>query len=398
MPSLPNKSCYLADFLIDHTKSILDFYEPTAFDPKGGFFQNFRDDGSVFDPVSRHLVSSTRFVFNYSEAYRRGYGEHYRDWAVHGLNYLLEEHFVADTKHFAWMIGENTKDKTALAYGHAFVVLAGAHALRAGIELGQDCLDYGYEVLEKYFFEPQWVAYADERSSDLRSISPYRGQNANMHACECLISAYHATKRDHYLSRAAELARRFAGELADLGGGMIWEHYTSDWRIDWDFNRDKPNDLFKPWGFQPGHQLEWSKLLTELFLITKEQWYLDRARNLYEQALSVGWDQKYGGLVYGVAPDGTFASADKYFWVHAEAFSAAYRLFKITDEKRYIEDYDRIWEYSLKHLVDHQYGAWYRVLTREGEKIDNQKSPMGKVDYHTLGACWDVLDRIKSED
>jgi len=133
-------------------------------------------------------------------------------------------------------------------------------------------------------------------------------------------------------------------------------------------------------------------------LITKEQWYLDRARQLYECALSVGWDEKHGGVVYGVAPDGTFASADKYFWVHAEAFSAAYRLFKITDEKRYIEDYNRIWEYSLEHLVDHRYGAWYRVLTREGEKIDNQKSPMGKVDYHTLGACWDVLDHTKSED
>jgi hypothetical protein len=36
MPSLPNTSSYLADFLIDHTKSILDFYEPTAFDLKGG--------------------------------------------------------------------------------------------------------------------------------------------------------------------------------------------------------------------------------------------------------------------------------------------------------------------------------------------------------------------------
>jgi len=44
-------------------------------------------------------------------------------------------------------------------------------------------------------------------------------------------------------------------------------------------------------------------------------------------------------------------------------------------------------------LIDHQYGAWFRVLSREGQKIDDFKSPMGKVDYHTLGACWDVLDQ-----
>lgn len=392
------KQARSSKFLVGHTQSILDFYEPTVFDSSGGFFQNFLDDGSVFDRDSRHLVSSARFVFNYSEAYRRGYGEHYRGWVIHGLNYLLEEHLVSDTKHFAWMVRKNTKDKSALAYGHAFVALAGAHALGAGIELGQVCLNYGHDILENQFFEPHWAAYADELAADLRSISPYRGQNANMHACECFLASYHVTNRDQYLTRAAELARRFAGDLADLGGGMIWEHYTSNWQIDWDFNRDRPNDLFKPWGFQPGHQVEWSKLLAELFLITREQWYLDRARYLYDQALSVGWDERYGGLVYGVAPDGTFASADKYFWVHAEAFAAAYRLFKITGETRYIEDYDRIWDYSMEHLVDHQYGAWYRLVNREGQKIDNQKSPMGKVDYHTLGACWDVLDRIEAED
>ena len=60
------------DFLNDHVHSILQFYEPMVIDVDGGFFQNFLDDGSIFDHTSRHLVSSTRFVFNYAEAYRRG--------------------------------------------------------------------------------------------------------------------------------------------------------------------------------------------------------------------------------------------------------------------------------------------------------------------------------------
>ena len=208
-----------------------------------------------------------------------------------------------------------------------------------------------------------------------------------------MIASYHATGSVHYLERATILAKRFAGELADQAGGMVWEHYSEDWSIDWDFHRDQPNDLFKPWGFQPGHQVEWSKLLTELFQITNETWYLKSAITLYEQAIDTGWDDTYGGLVYGVAPDGSFASADKYFWVHAEAFAAAYRLFRLTGKQRYLNDYHRIWDYACTHLIDHQYGAWFRVLTREGQKIDDLKSPMGKVDYHTLGACWDVLDQ-----
>ena len=30
-----------------------------------------------------------------------------------------------------------------------------------------------------------------------------------------------------------------------------------------------------------------------------------------------------------------------------------------------------------------------------GTVVDNKNSPLGKADYHTLGACWDVLSQQK---
>jgi mannose/cellobiose epimerase-like protein (N-acyl-D-glucosamine 2-epimerase family) len=44
--------------------------------------------------------------------------------------------------------------------------------------------------------------------------------------------------------------------------------------------------------------------------------------------------------------------------------------------------------------VDHTHGAWYRILRANNSKISNEKSPAGKVDYHTMGACYDVLDAL----
>ena len=38
----------------------------------------------------RHLISSTRFIFNYAEAYWRGLGDYYREWARHGLQFTEE--------------------------------------------------------------------------------------------------------------------------------------------------------------------------------------------------------------------------------------------------------------------------------------------------------------------
>ena len=84
-----------AEFLRRHADDILAFYEPRAFDPSGGFFHHFLDDGTVYDADTRHLVSSARFVFNYANAYRHTARDHYRDWAAHGLEYLQTRHRTA---------------------------------------------------------------------------------------------------------------------------------------------------------------------------------------------------------------------------------------------------------------------------------------------------------------
>ncbi len=36
----------------------------------------------------------------------------------------------------------------------------------------------------------------------------------------------------------------------------------------------------------------------------------------------------------------------------------------------------------------------YRILTPDNQKIINEKSPAGKTDYHTMGACYEVLNVI----
>jgi mannose/cellobiose epimerase-like protein (N-acyl-D-glucosamine 2-epimerase family) len=381
------------EFLRQHIQSILDFYEPRVRAPDGGFYQCFMDDGSVYDPHMRHLVSSTRFVFNYATAFRFHGAEHHRRWAADGFDYLRKVH-RQPAGHYAWVI-ENGKvtDGRAMAYGHAFVMLAAASCVQAGIEEAGDTISEIWDFMETYFWQADGKAYADERDSTLQSLDPYRGQNANMHSCEALLAAYQATGESRYVERASVLARRFTVELAAINDGLIWEHYDTHWQCDMQYNIDKPDDLFKPWGFQPGHQLEWCKLLLTLNQVQPDPSWVRRAGELYDLAMRRGWDEEFGGLVYGFAPDGSFSDAHKYFWVHAEAFAAAWRMYRNTGEPRFLDDYNRLWEYSWQHLVDHEHGAWFRIRTREGAAVDKLKSPPGKTDYHTMGACWDVLSQ-----
>ena len=384
------------EFLLGHINSVMDFYHPRCVDTEvGGFFQHFRDDGSVYDSNTRHLVSSTRFIFNYAMAAKEFNNSEYLDVAQHGIKYLRQFHLNNKTGGYAWILNNKTaQDSTNYCYGLAFVLLAYSTAYNAGLSEAKKYIDETFNLMEKYFWSEDDGLYCDEISADWSRISEYRGQNANMHSCEALIMAFEATQEEKYLQRALLVARNICQRQANLADGLIWEHYDYDWQIDWSFNKDTPDDLFRPWGFQIGHLSEWAKLLIILERYIDEDWLLKRAIELFYVAVDKGWDSNSGGLVYGIAPDCSVCDGDKYFWVQAETIVAAALLAKRTGKKSYWDWYNRIWEYSWMHMVDHEYGAWFRILDSDNNKYDNLKSPAGKTDYHTMGACYEVLNAL----
>lgn len=391
-------------FLLDHVRHTMAFYHPRALDPRGGFYHFFRDDGSIYDRDTRHLVSSTRFVFNYAMAFRRFGDAEYLTAAEHGVAFLRRRHRDPVTGGYAWLLGKDgVLDATNHCYGLAFVLLAYAHALMAGLKQARPWIGETFELMERRFWSPQHGLYADEASPDWSVLSPYRGQNANMHACEALLAAFEATGEARYLERAELIARNVTVRQAALAGDMIWEHYHADWSVDWDYNRNDRTNIFRPWGYQPGHLTEWAKLLLILerhggALRLAPHWVAARARRLFDAALARAWDAEHGGIFYGFAPDDGICDDDKYFWVQAESLAAAALLGKRTGEDAYWQWYDRIWEYCWEHFVDHRYGAWYRILRRDNRKYSDEKSPAGKTDYHTMGACYEVLNVIDARE
>jgi mannose/cellobiose epimerase-like protein (N-acyl-D-glucosamine 2-epimerase family) len=390
-------------FLRDHIAHTMAFYHPRAIDPAGGFFHYYKDDGTIYDRSHRHLVSSTRFVFNYAMAAREFEDKRaeYLDAARHGLRYLREVHRDANTGGYAWTIRDGKpEDRTYHAYGVAFVLLAYSTALKAGIDEVRPWMDETWELLEKRYWDADAGLYRDEADEHWH-FSNYRGQNANMHMCEAMLAAYQASDEPRYLERALTLADNMTRRQAAKAEGLVWEHYDVDWNIDWKYNLDNPKHLFRPWGFQPGHQTEWAKLLLilEPLLLERnreEKWLVPTAQHLFDTALDRAWDKEYGGIAYGFAPDGQVCDDDKYFWVQAESLAAAALLHARTGEARYDEWYQKLWAYSWEHFVDHKYGAWYRILTRDNRKYDDEKSPAGKVDYHTMGACYEVMELIRA--
>ncbi|WP_018151099.1 AGE family epimerase/isomerase [Leeia oryzae] len=390
-----------AKTLRTHILQTMAFYYPRCVDPSGGFYHFFKDDGTVYDKHTRHLVSSTRYVFTFGMAYRQFGNPEYLEAVHHALRFLREAHRNPATGGYAWQLSWHDgqcriEDGTNHCYGLAFVLLAYSHAIMAGVAEARAWLNETWELMEKRFWEPQYGLYADEATADWQ-IKPYRGQNANMHACEALIAAFEATGEIRFLHRAELLAHNISIRQAALANNMMWEHYTQDWQVDWEYNKDDKTNIFRPWGYQPGHLTEWAKLLLILerhqdHLQGHSDWLLPRAINLFDTAMEKAWDHEHGGIFYGFGPQNEICDGDKYFWVQAESLATAALLAHRTGKEGYWDWYEKIWAYSWDHMIDHQHGAWYRILTADNRAYSDEKSPAGKVDYHTMGACYEALN------
>lgn len=408
-PRKPNYSS--KEFLQQHVQEIVDFYYPDCIDYElGGYINQFRDDGTIFDDQTKHLVGTCRFIYVFSIAAMMLDNTEYVDAAKHGIKFL-QEHHKQPSGGYAWLLsGLDVTDATNHCYGHAFVLLAYATALKAGVKEAAQPLAETFDLMEEQFWNAEDQLYVDEISPDWSVTDPYRGQNANMHTCEAMIAAFEATGDKRYLERATTLAKRVCIDLANESGGMIWEHYAEDWSIDWKYNLDDPKNLFRPYGFLVGHWTEWTKLLLILEEHNPQDWMLPQAKKLFDSAVAQGWDHVNGGFNYSISPSideeraialglpatlGEIIDTDRYYWVLSETIAASGLLAARTGVAEYAEWHERTWQWSLDNLVDQKYGGWYRILDSNNQRYDNLKSPASKTDYHPVAACWELFQRAK---
>ncbi len=382
-------------FLQDQIEKIVNFYYPECIDEKlGGYINQFRDDGSIFDDQTKHLVGTCRFVYIFSIASILTEKSEYKEAARHGVQFLLNHHRQPKGG-YAWILeGLKVNDATNHCYGHAFVLLAFATSLKAGIQESAEPLVETFNLMERHFWRQADRLYVDEISSDWSIVDPYRGQNANMHTCEAMIAAFEATGETNYLDRATALAIRVCVDMTKQSDGMIWEHYDKKWDPDWQYNLDDPKNLFRPFGYLVGHWMEWAKLLLILEENNPQEWMLPHAKRLFNAAIEQGWDHNSGGMNYAVSPNGEIIDTDRYYWVLSETVAAAGLLANRTGDSTYTDWYSKSWTWSLENLVDQQYGGWYRVLDNKNQRYNDLKSPASKTDYHPVAACWEVLKRI----
>jgi len=376
-------------WLLGQATELIDFFQFGSFNPAGGFF-TLDDAGRPFPAeggagVVRQIHDTTRTVHCFAIAHLLGLPGADR-MIDHGMEFLWRRH--RDTKHggYFWGVDDVTAtDPKKQAYGHAFVLLAASSAKVVGHPDADRLLVDVTEVLRTRFWEAVPGATSEEYAADWGQLGDYRGQNSNMHLTEAVMAAYEATGDASYLAMAESIASLIIHRHAREQGWRVAEHFTSDWHVDLDYEGDP---TFRPAGATPGHALEWSRLLVQLWELggRSHGWLIDAARQLFLKTVEIGWDRSAGGFYYTLDWQNRPARSDRFWWPCAEGIGAAAVLGSVDPDPRFEEWYRRIWDFTANHLIDHANGGWFPELDSELKPVS--RVFRGKPDlYHALQAC-----------
>jgi len=377
-------------WLLAQAGALLDFFQPNILNPAGGFFVLNRTghpmpDQPEFIGQERWLHDTSRMVHCFALAKKMGRAGA-DDIINHGMDFLWTRH--RDTKNGGYFWGVDDKNITNAAkqaYGHAFVLLAAASAKMAGHRDADRLLADVTEVLQTRFWEPEFGATSEEYTADWQPVSGYHGQNANMHLAEAAMAAYEATGDISYLKMAHQIAELLINTHARALGWRVAEHFDTNWQVDRAYKGDP---IFRPAGLTPGHALEWSRLLIQLWELENRahSWMPLAAKHLFLRAAGTGWQGEKGGLAYTLNWDDTPDQTIRFHWPLTEGIAAAAVLAALEQGAEFASWYRKIWAFVDAHIIDHQHGGWY-------PELDENAHPaytvfVGKPDlYHAFQAC-----------
>ena len=264
---------------------------------------------------------------------------------------------------------------TKQCYAHAFVLLASSSATLLGRPGAAELLKHAQEVFLDKFWDDETGLSVDTWNTEFTELDSYRGLNANMHSVEAFLAVADVTGEEVWRERAGRIIDHVIG-WAESNNWRIPEHFHSDWSLDLECNREKPDDQFKPYGATPGHGIEWARLITQWALSAHRDDkaaaapYIEAAEQLFNRAVEDAWNADGApGLVYTTDWDGKPVVHDRMHWTLAEGVNTAATLAKVTEKGEYAKWYATFLDYADNTVMDHVNGSWFHQLDRTNQPI-----------------------------
>lgn len=333
----------------------------------GGFEELLGQDGRRLDAARRARVQA-RQIQVYAEAGRLGWSGPWDKAVRAGLEWLEAKFLNPDGRVRTRLSSDGAPlDETVTLYDQAFYIFALASAHRLAPELASE--DTARAVRDGL------LAQAPSQGGLVEAgAHPYQS-NAHMHLLEAALAWEEAGGDKGWSDLADRIVTLALTRFIDPETGLLREFFSKDW---------SPAPGLDGSLIEPGHQFEWSWLLTRYGRARSDAASLEAAWRLFEGGLK-GVDAKRGVAVDACDIAGGVRSARARLWPQTEWLKAAMILAATTDDARRdlcltqaARAQHALWRYLTPP------GLWRDKMLENGKFID-EPAPASSF-YHIMAA------------
>ncbi len=390
---------------------ILKPWFPVSIDTvNGGFTESYDNDWRPNgNSKTRSIVYQSRLTWVASAAMDL----HGADKAMfagvvkHGIESLKNLMWDGQSGGFYWQIQLNNNGKwnpigtEKHAYGISFGIYASAAAYGAtrapeALKMAMDCFHWldknAHDNVNGGYYEAlsrsgkPILSRSGNARDNIGTPYGYKSMNTHIHLLEAFSELYRVNPDQLVRLRLLELFKIVRDKIY-VGPGCLQLYFNPNWRP-------------VPDGDSFGHDIETAYLLVEAaetLRIPHDPVTWKAARNLVDHALSVGWDDKYGGFYDLGTAFGPATKLEKVWWTQAEGLNALLLMHTLygMNTNKYWDAFQKQWEFIQRYQIDKEHGGWYTTVSPELKPMTEQnKSDQWKDPYHQGRALMNVLKML----
>lgn len=339
-----------------------------------GFVEAIGQDGAPL-AIPRRGRLNGRQAYSFATAGRLGWAGPWRQAAVHGLEAARTRYKRPDGQ-FRTLVGVDgaVLDDAAFLYDQAFFLLGAASLQGAtGGELNLEAEALALLDLIEIRRGPNggFIETGDDPNLS----------NPLMHLFEAALAWGETGESPRWAGIADEIAALALDRMIDADNGAIREFFDAAWA-------PAPGEAGRR--IEPGHQFEWSWLLTRWGLARQNETALVAARRMYAAGRR-GVDLSRGVAIDAQQDDFTLLSAQARLWPQTEWLKASLILADTAptdDREDYLADARSAAIALSRYLDTPTPGLWRDKLTPEGRFID-EPAPASSL-YHLVAAIQEL--------
>lgn len=361
------------------------WYEHVRDEKDGAFFMNLSRQWQPQPPWDKVPAMISRQVFAFSAAYLLSGEEKYLATAREGAHYLLEHAW--DREYGGWFNSLTQSgapldtNKTVALQLYTNVGLA-MYGFTTGDDEVLSRVKQSVAIQQIRAHDAEFDGYYSILNRDLSPVVGGKAKHAHYGYVGSLIHLYQATRDADFLQWERRVMDLTATRMMDSQLGWVYGYRVE---LDRQWRRLPAGDRDE---VLVGAQLTAALAFLRLAQQSGDAKYAAYGKALGDLAVQRGWDGERGGWFDFVGREPPFAPGRETtgsWWVQIYGAFLQLQLYHNTQDKHYLERFEKMEKFYVQHFIDSEYGGVFANVSREGALVDERrKAFVWKTSYHEV--------------